>query len=361
MHVFTTNVDGPTVSDVRLGEPVSLDGVSVTYFPTGIGRRLYRSPAMYEALSRSLPDFDVIHLHSVFLWPTTAAAGLARRLGLPYVLSPRGMLVPELIRRRSRLLKHAWIGLFERRNVAEAAAIHATTEAERADIRRLGLSVRQFAVIPNGIQRPSATDCNDGSAARSIPSPRILFLGRINWKKGLDRLIRALALVPDAQLVIAGNDEENYTRQLISLSEREGVVERTHFLGPLHGIAKWRAIADADVFVLPSYSENFGIAVLEAMASGVPVIVTPEVGLAKAVSDAKAGLVVDGTPERIGAAIAQLVASPALRSRMGEAGREAAIRDYSWDSIAEQMEAVYVKVARNGKHGCAPCTSTFAQ
>ena len=103
----------------------------------------------------------------------------------------------------------------------------------------------------------------------------MLFLGRINWKKGLDRLIPAMAHVPGTDLLIAGNDEENYTPTLQALAERCGVAERVRFLGPVHGRDKWRLMATADVFALPSYSENFGIAALEAMACGVPVVVTP--------------------------------------------------------------------------------------
>ena len=106
----------------------------------------------------------------------------------------------------------------------------------------------------------------------------MLSLGRVNWKKGLDRLIPAMEFVPGAHLVIAGNDEENYQPRLQELARLGGVADRVHFVGEARDISKWNLFAAADVFALPSYSENFGIAVLEAMASGVPVVVTKEVG-----------------------------------------------------------------------------------
>src|SRR5262245_27002705 len=119
VHVFTTNVDGDRTSDVPLGVAVPLHGVNVHYFASSF-RRLYYSPAMSRAL-RGADDFHVVHLHSVFLWPTLAAARAARRAGVPYVVSPRGMLVPELIRRKSSLIKRAWIAAFEKRTLLHSS------------------------------------------------------------------------------------------------------------------------------------------------------------------------------------------------------------------------------------------------
>ncbi len=349
VEVYTTNVDGPGVSPVPVGKPVDVDGVTVTYFATGYGRRLYRSPAMAAALGHKLPCCDIVHLHSVFLWPTAAGAAAARRAGVPYVVSPRGMLVPELIQRKSRLIKSAWISVFERRNIAAAASVHVTSPIEAEDLARLGLRAQRVDVIPNGIELPAKTWPVGRQATIGMQrNPTVLSLGRVNWKKGLDRLIPAMARVPHASLVIAGNDEEGYTPQLQAIAGRCGVAARTRFSGPVHGEEKWRMIAAADVFALPSYSENFGIAVLEAMACGVPVVVTPEVGLASAVAESGAGLVVDGDPVAFGDAIARLLADPSLRQRMGEAGRQAALNRFSWSAIAPQAEALYRAVLRTG-------------
>ena len=336
VHVFTTNVDGPGVSPVALGVPIDLDGVHVTYFPTALGRRIYRSPAMCRALHKTVAGFDLVHLHSVFLWPTMVAAQAARAARVPYVLAPRGMLVKDLISGKSRLAKLVWMALFERANVENAAAVHVTAEIEATEIERLGLNCRRIALVPNGVDPPLLSD-------RRIPDnkPFVLFLGRISWKKGLDCLIAAMAYVPGGELVIAGNDEEGLQPKLEHIAREAGVAERVRFIGPIRGEAKWQLIHSAALFALPSYSENFGIAVLEAMACGVPVVVTPQVGLAKTVREIGAGLVVEGDARQLGQAIGQLLADPDQREALGTAGRISAETRFSWNAIARQMAEVY--------------------
>ena len=130
VQVFTTNIDGPGITPTPIATPVDLDGVQIRYFPCPLLRRLYWSPALGRALHQEIGKFDIVHLHSVFLWPTWAAARAARNAGIPYVLSPRGMLVKDLIARRSRLAKSAWIRLIERSNVEQAAALHLTSQLE---------------------------------------------------------------------------------------------------------------------------------------------------------------------------------------------------------------------------------------
>ena len=340
VQVFTTNVDGPGESPVALGKPVALDGVKVWYFPCGAGRRLYRSPPMQRALTAQVASFDILHLHSVFLWPTLAAARAAQRAGVPYVLAPRGMLVADLIRRKSSLIKRAWITLFERANIEHAAAMHVTSDIEASEITNLGLGARRFVMVPNGIDVPVLLP------SKMPGKPYVLSLGRVNWKKGLDRLIAAMAHVPDADLVIAGNDEEGYRATLDKLIAEHGLAGRVSFVGQVEGDAKWALIQRAAVFALPSYSENFGIAVLEAMACAVPVVVTPEVGLAGTVRDAGAGIVVSGDAVLLGAAIASLIADPARARALGRAGRAAAEGQFSWDAIAGQMRAVYTEAMK---------------
>jgi glycosyltransferase involved in cell wall biosynthesis len=337
VHVYTTNVDGRSISNVPLAKPVNLEGVSVWYFPTAIGRRLYRSPQMGEALNRTVASFDLLHIHSVFLWPTTAAARAAQHHRIPYVLAPRGMLVADLIRRKSRFLKLASVTLFERRNLACAAAVHVTSELEASEMAALGLHCRQVVTIPNGVHIPTAQHLLECKSARR----KVLFLGRINWKKGLDRLIRALKYLPNVDLLVAGNDEEKYTATLRQLAEGEGVLDRVVFIGRVDGDRKWDLLSKSDLLALPSYSENFGNVVLEAMAAGCPVIVTPEVGLADTVRQSGAGLVVPGTAEELAEAISKIVNDSATAEAMGKAGRNTVVERFSWDAIAAQTEAVY--------------------
>ncbi|MBK8907413.1 MAG: glycosyltransferase [Rhodospirillales bacterium] len=235
-------------------------------------RRVCRSRAMHRALRLNVPKFDVLHLHSIFLWPTTAAAVSARMHRKPYVLTTHGMLVPDLIWRKNWMAKMAWISLFERRNIENAEAIHFTSQHEEKEFRALRLKHRRAVVIPNIVDPPHADDLIK-SGGNWLPNSRfILFLGRVSQEKGLDRLIPAMAAVRDADLVIVGNDEEEYQRSLKGLAFREGVADRVHFLGPVHGPEKWSWLRAAAMLVLPSYSENFGMVVLEAMAVGCPVV-----------------------------------------------------------------------------------------
>jgi glycosyltransferase involved in cell wall biosynthesis len=354
--VFTTDVHGAGRLDVPLDTPVDIDGVTVRYFPIAFPRRLYRSPAMGAALAPQMAKTDLVHLHSVFLWPTSAAAHAALRAGVPWLLAPRGMLVGDLLRRRGWLRKRLWIALAERRTVEQAAGLHVTSLLEGEEAARLGLRLPEIHVVPNGVEPeptvPGAALAPAVRAALDRP-PLLLYLGRVSWKKGLDRLIPALAQAPGATLAIAGNDEEGYRATLEKLAAKNGVAERVLFLGPVHGADKAALFAGAAALVLPSYSENFGNAILEAMAAGCPVVVTPAVGLAGVVSETGAGLVVEGNAFLLGNALHDLLADPERRAEMGRRGAEAA-RRFAWGEIAARMEAVYAEVLAGARRAATP-------
>jgi glycosyltransferase involved in cell wall biosynthesis len=346
--VFTTDVDtgGAVAATVATGEPVLLDGVAVHYFPVRL-RRLYDSPAMRRALAQNVAGFDVVHLHSVFLRPTAMAARAAERAGVPYIVAPRGMLVPDLLRRRGRWRKSLWIRLVESRTLARAAGLHVTSSLEAEEAARLGLPLPRVFVVPNGVEaeayRPEAPV---SPAVRQVLDgpPFFLFLGRLSWKKGLDRLIPALAPTPGAVLTIAGNDEEGIRPKLERLATDTGVADRVVFLGAVDGGDKAALLHRSIALVLSSYSENFGNSVLESMAAGRPVVVTPEVGLADVVRDSGAGLVVDGGPEHLGTALRVLLAEPAKADAMGRRGAEEALRRFGWGTVAAEMERVYLEI-----------------
>ena len=328
-----------------------MDGVNVWYFPSSRLRRLYWSPQMARALSTEAAHFDLLHLHSVFLWPTWSAARAAHRLGIPYVLSPRGMLVKDLVRRKSPWRKRAWIALIERNNLARATAIHVTSAIEAAELARFGLPLPRVITIPNGIALPESTPARKASEdVEALARERmlILFLGRIHWKKGLDRLIPAMTSVPEACLAIVGNDEEGLLPELDALAERHGVRARVRFLPRV--VERWdrdRLMAAAKVFALPSYSENFGNTVLEALAVGCPVLVTPDVGAADVVSESGGGRVVDGDPAIFGGALKELLDDPA-RAEIGARGRRFVAERFAWASVARDMERAYLSLAAAG-------------
>jgi glycosyltransferase involved in cell wall biosynthesis len=344
LQVFTTNLDGPGITPTPIGTPVDLDGVQIRYFPCPLVRRLFWAPELGRALHHEIGKLDIVHLHSVFLWPTWAAARAARNAGVPYVLSPRGMLVKDLIARRSRLVKSAWIHFIERSNVEQAAALHLTSQLEGTEIERFGWRLPQLAVIPNAIDEPLSQNGKIASDVEAIASqqPLVLYFGRLTWKKGIDRLLRAFADTQAGILAIVGTDDENFAPKLEKLAAELRITDRVRILPrTVMGSEKERLFAAARLFVLPSYSENFGNTVLEAMRRGVPVVVTPEVGAAEIVRKSGAGLVVTGDPEPLSSAIRLLTADLGLARSMGEIGRRYASTHFTWDHIAAQMEDLY--------------------
>lgn len=345
VHVYTTSVDGPNDSDVPHGQPVDIDGVKVWYFRSSAFRRLYWAPDLAAALARNVPGFDVVHTHAIFLWPLWAAARAARRAGVPYVVSPRGMLERDLVSRKSPLLKGLWIAAIERHNLEGAAALHVTSRREADEAAAFGFALPPMREIPNGVGVDAADAAQVTASIQSIVSggPYVLFLGRVSWKKGLDRLIGALPSF-GGRLVIAGNDDEAYTPVLEGIAERLGVRDRVTFAGPVHGPDKSALLRNARVLVLPSYSENFGNVVIEAMAEACPVVVSTAVGLALVVESTGAGLAVEGDAASLAAAIERLLRDPLMRQQMGQRGERAARDRYSWPVVAQQMEDLYASL-----------------
>ncbi len=253
------------------------------------------------------------------------------------VASPRGTLAPWALRQgrwRKRLMW--WSG--QARTLRRAACLHATGEAECENIRNAGLSA-PVALIPNGVDMPEKTTAKSSGRPR-----RLLFLGRIHPVKGVDVLLRAWRQVQDRfsdwQLHIVGPGEGGYREQIRRLGLELGV-ERVSFPGPAYGQAKSAAFHAADLFVLPSHTENFGMAVAEALAHGVPAIVSrnaPWTGLATH----GCGWWIEAGPEPLVDCLRQALALPAAElERRGNEGRAWMERDFSWNRIGEMMRDTY--------------------
>ncbi|MEN2785433.1 glycosyltransferase [Sphingomonas qilianensis] len=353
VSVFTTNADGGGVSDVPVATQVDLDGVMVTYFATGVphhfNRRLYRAPAMAHALRAQAAAFDMVHLHSVFLWPTLAAARAASSAGTPYVLSPRGMLVGNLIRAKSSLIKRAWLALFERRTIAGAAALHFTAAREAEDFAALGLRAARTIILPNGVEPPRAgpAPLSPNIAAATATPGYALYLGRLSWKKNLVALIDALGMTPALRLVIAGTDDEQLAAKLRGAIAAAGATDRVVLIDRnVEGADKEALFARCALFVLPSLNENFGNTVLEAMVRGKPVLVSSGAGVAEIVREARCGLIAAPTAAALSAALHDLVADPRAADEMGQRGAQAARDHFGWPAIAAQMVAAYETIKR---------------
>ncbi len=345
VHVFTTSVNGDADSPVPHNTPVDIDGVKVWYFRSPRFRRLYWAPSMRQQLRLRVAEFDLVHTHAMYLWPLWVAARSAAAAGVPYIVSPRGMLEKGLIEQKSALLKAGLVAFIERRTFERAAAIHVTSAREAEEAATFGFHLRAVREIPNGAELDPETGTVPDAIAHIVNGPPyVLFLGRINWKKGLDRLLAAFARLDDARLVIAGNDDDRYRPALEQKALQLGLANRITFTGPVHGAGKAALLTGAQLLVLPSYSENFGNVVLEAMAAGRPVVVTPEVGLAPVVTSTGAGLVAAGGPESLSRAMATLLGNPALRLEMGQRGEQVVGERFSWPAVAAQMEALYESV-----------------
>jgi glycosyltransferase involved in cell wall biosynthesis len=344
VHVFTTNRDGSGVSEVPTGKPVSLEGVNVWYFPTGRLRRIYYSQEMKKALKAQISTFDIVHLHAIYVWTTTFTARLCRQRNVPFVVAPQGSLERYFIRRKNYLLKLLWLRLFDFRTFTDASAIHVTSSREKRSVADyLGQGDRKIRIIDNGI------DCLDGdftgqyrnSFATSENIPPLLFLGRVSWEKGLDRLVEALQYAPNVRLIIAGPDETNYSKKLELLARKYGVVDRIFYHAAVFGNEKIALLRSSGALVLPSYAESFGIVVLEAMSVGCPVIVSPEVGLADVILKSGTGIVVDCEPRKLGHALEKFMLDRAWRLKLSENGPRTVRALFSWNEIAQRMEEVY--------------------
>lgn len=351
--VYTTDRACEPGERLPYGESVMRDGVELRMFPEQQPRVVATSWPLYRALAERIGQVDVVHLHSLYLFHVWAAARIARRAGVPYLLRPHGTLDPFLWQRH-RLRKRVMELAFQDRVIRGASALHFTAREEMELARPYshgtsgvivpnGLDLAEFAQLPapGGLRR-----AHPEIGARRI----VLFLSRLNFKKGLDQLIPGFAQArvryPDLHLVIAGPDDGMRAHVERWIAEH-GVGDAVTFTGMLTGARKLEALVDAYCFVLPSYSENFGIAIVEAMACGVPVAISDKVNIWREVVEAGAGLAGSPTAQTVAEQIARLASDSDAARGMGQAGRAVVRERFSWDRIAAQLEGVYRDLAQH--------------
>ena len=347
--IYTTDIDGPGREDVPYGRPVWADGAKIRYFPVQTPRRYVVSWPLARALREAVPRHDIVHVHSLYLFPPTVAAHYCRRARVPYLVRPHGTLDPYLYRRH-RARKWVYEQLFEWRNLTRAAALHFTTLEEEELTRPLRIPTRGV-VVPPGLHVERYQREPASGAPPPWPEARgrrvVLYLGRLNFKKGLDLLTRAFGDLarrrPDVHLVLAGPDDEGYGERVRRWLGEVGALERCTIVGMQVGAAKLAALHGADVFVLPSYSENFGVTVVEAMASGLPVVISDRVNIWREIAAARAGLVVPPDPGAISRALATVLDDPD-REAMAERGRRLVSERFSWTAAGERMLDVYREI-----------------
>lgn len=351
VSIFSTNMDGGGELDVPVGQPVLRDGVEHRYFPIGRPRFWGTSWEMARALETKIPEVDVVHMHSLYFFHDWVVGRVCSRANVPYILRPHGTLDPYIYRRhrwRKAIVEH----LFQNRVTRNAAALHFTTEEEGVLARPYGFGV-PGVVIPNGLEVDEYESLPGRGGFRAGhpeigEGPIVLFLGRLNFKKGLDILVPAFASIlkqrPDARLVLAGPDD-GLRAQTEEWVHQHGLTSSVVFTGMVEGKDKLALLADSDLFVLPSYSENFGIAVIEAMASGLPVAVSDKVNIWREISAADAGWVTPVAIEPFEEAMMDALANPEAARRRGQNGRRMVAEKYQWPQIAHRLEQTYRSVA----------------
>jgi glycosyltransferase involved in cell wall biosynthesis len=324
--------------------PPITDRVSLHYLPHGRIAWL-KNEAARRAFRKLVSESAGVHIHGLWQMSTSTAVQAARAFRKPYIISAHGMLESWALANKA-LKKKIYAALFERANLQSAGCLHALTEAEARDYRRFGLK-NPIAVIPNGVEVPAYA--SPDAFLEKFPELRnrrlILFLGRLHFKKGLDILAEAWARVsrdwPEAHLVLAGPNFEGTQAQIEERLARLAIRDRVTFTGMLVGDLKWSALAAAQCFVLPSYSEGLSVSVLEAMGFGVPVVVTEQCNL-PCVGTCGCGWVIRPTIGQLTSALADFLRSSASRrTSLGKNGQRVVAQTYRWPAIGQEMTAVY--------------------
>lgn len=348
VDLVATDDDGASARlDVPRDRFVQIDGQNVRFFPRQTSKYGFSAP-MLRWLHTHVHQYDIVHTHGLFSWSPLAAAWCARSAHIPYVMRPAGVLDTWGMRNKSRVVKALSLRLVEGPLLRSAAAVHFTTPLEQARAAELTLRIRPV-VLPTGVEIETAPEGGPEPADGPALGDRrvILYLARIHPIKRVDALLQAYAALEQRQstaLVIAGDGDAALLARLKQMAADLALGNDVHWVGFVHGALKRWLLARATVFVLPSDSENYGIAVVEAMNAGLPVIVTQGCGLADFVRQHGAGAITDGTVGGLRAALAGLLASADQGRAMGAAGREAAQRELSLDAFGARLESLYRSV-----------------
>lgn len=342
VEVFTTTANGDQPLPAAPGGAL-IDGVRARYFPLAWPQRYWRAHGLRGALKKAAAGADLVHVHG--LWNMTSWAGVsaARAAGKPYIVSPRGMLQPEA-RQRHRELKSLAYWSIERANLRGATLLHATSVLEGPELTPFGPPV---FLIPNGVTLRHASP-ESVAALRARAGLRdggevVTFLGRLHPIKRLDLLAEAFAIVqharPQARLLIAGPDEGGYRQHVEALFAP--VKDSTRWLGAVNDEESAALLASSDVLVQCSDSESFGMSVAEALAAGVPVVVTKRSGWAE-IDAIRCGVSVAHEPVSIADGILRVLDHPDRASFRTRASAWAK-KTFAWDVVGKAMRDAYAQ------------------
>ena len=350
--IYTTNLDYPRgILNVPLSTEIKENGYTIKYFPVQFMPYVY-SFQLFRSIKNNIKNFDIVHIHGLYRFPQFVASYYARKYQIPYIVRPHGSLDPFLYNhKRNRIGKRIYEFLIENKNLNCASALHFTTEKEMQLVKPLGLEAPGF-IIPNGL------DLDKFSSVYTVGNFRkkykignkkiILHFGRINFVKGLDILIdsfiKVSQVIDDVCLVIAGPDNDGYQSVVEKWIDVGGITSKVIFTGMLNGDEAWNLLTDSDIFVLPSYSESFGIAVFEAMYFELPVIISNKVKIYQEIQTANAGIVTSCNSIEVADAMIDLLNNNEECKAMGVAGKNLVKDKYNWKELANKLESKYQKI-----------------
>jgi glycosyltransferase involved in cell wall biosynthesis len=329
--------------------------LNVRTFPVKGTRSFGFSPDLRRYMFSKSAKFDIIHTHGIWMHPNVVGRQIANKHSIPLIISPRGTLEAWALR-HSRWKKRLVRWLFENKNLRSAACLHALSKQEAQSFRSCGLH-SPVAVIPNGIELAEYDSLPEYDAITELfpilkNRKHALFLSRIHPKKGLPHLLKAWTAlgktVDEWMLVIAGPGQLGYKGQMKQLAKELGIGQRVLFAEPLYGDDKRKMLASSDIFVLPSFSEGFSMAILEAAACKLPVLLTPPCNFPE-LAQVGGAIEVEPTEEGTEEGLRHLIAlSESKRKEMGSKGRALIESTYTWNHIAKQMADVYRWLLREG-------------
>lgn len=353
VEIICTNDNGPNVLDVPLGERIIYEQVPVYFFsrfsPPVVSLREFAFSSQLTAwLWQHIAKYDLLHVHAIFSYPSTVAMTIARLRRIPYVITPHGLLCKWALQQSTRK-KQIYLSLIEQANLNYSHALHFSSQKEQQEVCSLSLKAPSF-VLPHGLSIPPPVPHARHRLRQyfNLPSeePIILFLSRLHPVKGLDYLIPALSKLTHHRFsfILAGNGTPEYEAEIKSLLVSTGMHKRTHLAGFVEGEMKNLLLQGADIFAQTSYLESFGMAVMEALAVGLPVLVTPGVALASFVEQNQIGYIAELNVAAIANTLEHYLNHPQAAKEMGDRAHKLVCEQYTWKQIASQMQQVYVDI-----------------
>jgi glycosyltransferase involved in cell wall biosynthesis len=325
--------------------------VPTIFFPVQLGQSFKYSRPFAKWLDEHVAEFDVVHIHAVFNHACIAAARACSKNKVPYIIRPLGTLDPWSMKQK-KLRKRVFWNAGVKKMLTGAAVIHYTAPHEQKAVEE-SLNLNHGVVVPLGVDiRGKSEVVSDLTKKSSFLQnvPYVLVLSRLLPTKGLDVLVEAfLSLVKRPplkrwRLVLAGEGPANYLDSLKRMIGEQDAMEFVVFTGWLDGEEKEAALTNASLLALPSYHENFGLCVMESLACGVPVLISPHVNLAPDIRAAGAGWVAEVNKDSLVKELAEALSSEEERLRRGEAGRNLAL-NFAWPKVAEKLFDLYTLAA----------------